>query len=160
MYQWDLKHLPQCRKYLHVIDNKEKKVMAEGVMDAFEEHILSKMSEFNQGVIHNDPNDMNILVEQREDTVTITGIIDFGDCVHSCYVFELGNMLMHTMLDKPDPVEHVTPMLAGYLSSFAVTRQEFDSLYYVILGRLAQVVLNGEYLCKVVLDGRKLWQEH
>ena len=117
--------------------------MAEGVLDAFEKHVLSKMVNFKQGVIHNDANDMNILVEERNGSIAVTGIIDFGDCVHSCYIFELGNMLMHAMMDKENPVECVMPMLAGYLSSFPVTRQEFNVLYYVILGRLAQMVLNG-----------------
>lgn len=145
MYQWDLKHLPRCHKYLHAIGNKEKKAMVEGVLDAFDKHILSKIADFNHGVIHNDANAMNILVEEQGGSVTINGIIDFGDCVHSCYIFELGSMLMHTMLDRENPVEHVKPMLAGYLSSFPVTRQEFDILYYVILGRLAQIVLNGQY---------------
>ena len=143
MYQWDLKRLSHCRKYLGAISSNEKRSMVEGVLNDFEKHVLSKMADFSHGVIHNDANDMNILVGEEDGSVEITGIIDFGDCVHSCYIFELGNMLNHSMLDKENPVEYVVPMLAGYLSSFAVTQKEFDALYYVILGRLALVILNG-----------------
>ena len=39
-------------------------------------------------ILHNDANDHNVLVS--ESGATVSGIIDFGDTVHSATIFELG----------------------------------------------------------------------
>lgn len=118
--------------------------MAKRALDSFETFVLPNLSSFKEGVIHNDANDMNLLTEEKDGCMEVTGIIDFGDCVHSYYIFELGILLTYAMINRENPIEHVVPLLAGYLSRFPVSQQEFDALYYVVLGRFAQSALNGE----------------
>jgi hypothetical protein len=44
-------------------------------------------SKCNTPVGQNDANDQNVLVDDSRSRVT--GIIDFGDCLHTCVIFEL-----------------------------------------------------------------------
>jgi Ser/Thr protein kinase RdoA (MazF antagonist) len=34
----------------------------------------------------------------------VTGILDFGDCVHTCLIFELAICIAYIMLGKKDPL--------------------------------------------------------
>ena len=144
LIRWDLQHLLHCRNYLDSVTDSEKREMARQVLNFFEAFVLPNLSKFKEGFIHNDTNDLNLLIEEQEGSVEVTGIIDFGDCVHSYYIFELGILLVYAMIDRQSPVEHVVPLLSGYLSRFPVTQPEFDILYYVVLGRLAQSAVNGQ----------------
>ena len=118
--------------------------MLQQIFDDFEKNVTPNIPSFRRGVIHNDPNDMNILVKKNsEDCYDVTGIIDFGNCMRSCYIFELAIMIAYSMLCKKNPVEFIVPMLAGYLNAFPLPEKELDCLYYSVLGRLAQSCANG-----------------
>ena len=141
---WDMQVLPNRRSLLPFIQDLERQHMLQQIFDGFEKHVTPNIPSFTRGVIHNDANDMNILVEKStEDCYNVSGIIDFGDCMESCYIFELAIMMAYSMLPKQDPVESGIPMLAGYLDAFSLPERELDCLYYSVLGRLAQSCANG-----------------
>ena len=118
--------------------------MLQQIFDGFEKNVIPNIPSLRRGVIHSDPNNMNILVEKNsEDCYNVTGIIDFSDCMRSCYIFELATMMAYNMYNKEDPVEFIVPMLAGYLNTFSLPERELDCLYYSVLGRLAQTCANG-----------------
>ena len=136
--------LPNCRSLLPSIQDLDKQHMLQQIFDGFEKHVTPNIPSFTRGVIHNDANDMNILVEKStEDCYNVSGIIDFGDCMESCYIFELAIMMAYSMYNKEKPVEFIIPMLAGYLDAFPLPERELDCLYYSVLGRLAQTCANG-----------------
>lgn len=121
--------------------------MAETVFDNFEKHVIPTIPHLQKGIIHNDANDMNIIMQKNStDEYDVAGIIDFGDCMVSCYVFELAIMMAYSMVGKENPVETVVPMLAGYLNAFPLPDRDLDCLFYAVLGRLAQSCVNGTCL--------------
>ena len=150
--QWDLNHLLTYRKLLpHLEDDKERK-MAEIVLDTFEQHVCPKILNFKKGIIHGDANGLNIIVQRDNlDEYQMVGLIDFGDCVSSCYVFDLGILLAYVMAENLDLetqngislTEFVTPILHGYTNSFPLSREEIDCLYYIAMARCCQSCLNG-----------------
>ena len=98
-----------------------------------------------KGLIHNDISGMNIIVRQVGEKHEFAGLLDFGECAHTCCLFELAAMLAYGQLEKENPVEFVAPMVQGYLDVFPLTKEELDCLYYAVLARLCQSAVNGEY---------------
>ena len=120
----------------------------EQIFNGFEEHVVPVIPKLSRGILHNDPNDLNILVHRNDDSnaeYSVCGIIDFGDCIVSCHVFELAIMMAYAMLSKENPIQLVTPLLAGYISAFPLPETDLDCLYWGVLGRLAQSVTNSKY---------------
>ena len=92
---------------------------------------------------------MNIIVIDEK----VNGVIDFGDCVHSCHIFELGILLVEAMgtRDK-EPLTSITPVVSGYLNAFPITKNELDLLYYIVSGRTIQICINGMCLCRLICN--------
>ena len=82
----------------------------------------------------------------------ISGIIDISDCVFGPYVFELGIAMAHYMMKRKDPVNYIKPFLHGYLSIFPLSQSSLDVLYYVIMGRLAQSLINGKVISQQFVE--------
>ena len=120
--------------------------MAERVFKSFEEHVSPKIPLLKWGIIHGDPNGLNIIVDEDDSRYKVVAIIDFGDCVHTCYIFELAMMLAYAMLENAKPLQLSCPMLSGYLQAFPMSAEELDCLYYCVLARLVQTATMGEYL--------------
>ena len=153
--QWDLSQFLTYRKYLHFLSTNKERELAKYVLDSFEKHIYPKLSSFKKGIIYGDANGLNIIV--RKDSVgdyQMAGMIDFGDCVNSCYIFDLGILLAYLMMENLEiqngmsPVEFVGPVLRGYTDAFPLSREELDCLYYIVMARCCQSALNGTYSFK------------
>lgn len=101
------------------------------------------------GTLHGDVNDYNILV--TEDAYTkrhdVTGILDFGDSINSCYVFEIAIILCYVILgsDVIDPLEAGGHTLAGYLSEFPLESTDLRVLKECVCGRFAMSLVIGAY---------------
>ena len=125
------------------------------VLDGFEEYVCPKMPNFKKGIIYGDANGLNFII--RKDNVgdyQMVGMIDFGDCVSSCYVFDLGILLAYVMTENLDlkngtsPIEFVGPILRGYTDAFPLSREEIDCLYFITMARCCQSGLNGTFCFK------------
>lgn len=142
-HKYDLKYLPSLRSFLHIVtsdDDKQHEVCLGKIIDMYESHVVPMIPILSQGIIHNDGNMKNIIVS--EDESFIEGVIDFGDCIHSCHIFELA-ILMANAFSHPFCVHSVRPLVSGYIEAFTLPRQDMQLLYYVVLGRLAQIYING-----------------
>ena len=97
-----------------------------------------------KGLIHNDIHPGNtVLTQNSKGEFEINGIIDFWDCLHAPYLFELGIALAGYMVHREDPIVYVKPFLRGYLAVLCLAQSSLDVLYYVVLGRLAQIYMNS-----------------
>ena len=93
------------------------------------------------GIIHNDFNDHNVIIST--DGNRIVGLIDYSECVKAPYIFEVGIAISDLMIDQEKPVECVVPFLKGYMEVLPLSQISMDTLYYVVLGRLVQLYVNG-----------------
>ena len=150
LVQWDLNHLLTNRKLLPHLEEDEERRMAELVLDAFERHVFPKIPNFKKGIMHGDANGLNIIIRKdNHGDYQMVGLIDFGDCVSSCYVFDLGILLAYVMTENLDlkngtsPIEFVGPILRGYTDAFPLSKEEIDCLYYIVMARCCQSGLNG-----------------
>ena len=130
----------------------KKIAMANSVMRLFKENIEPMLSSMKKGVIHGDLNGQNIIVQQSGSNAEIVGLIDFMDCVHSYYLFELAILVAHTMISMNNQVELVAPVIKGYLDVFPLGQEELQCLYYAVLAILCTTVVKGEYLAATEPD--------
>ena len=142
---WDIQHFMSLKKYIPHIGDEHKREKAYTVMAAYEAHILPRLPSMKKGVIHGDVSGQNLIVQKVGDQYKLAGLIDFGQCVRTCYLSELAIMLAYGMMEREHPVEFVAPMIHGYQETFPLSREELECLYYAVLVRLCQSAVSGEY---------------
>ena len=99
--------------------------------------------DLRRSAIHGDANDYNVLVDPER--MTVAGLIDFGDMVYSYTVGNLAVAIAYVVLDKSDPLEAAREVVEGYTSEFALTEDELDSLWPLVLMRLCMSVCLAAY---------------
>ena len=75
----------------------------------------------------------------------MVGLIDFGDMVYSCTVFEPAIAAAYLMLEKEDPVAAAAAVAAGYHAALPLTEQEIGLLPALIAIRLCISVALAAY---------------
>jgi Ser/Thr protein kinase RdoA (MazF antagonist) len=88
-----------------------------------------------RSVIHGDANDYNLLVDPQ--SMTVSGLIDFGDMVYSYTVGDLAIAVAYVILD---PDADVGEIVSGYRNEFVLLDEELDALWPLVRLRLAMSV--------------------
>lgn len=114
---WMLENISQLKYFWFVIKDAEHLGIIEGVIDKFEKKVLSRLDDFQSGLIHNDFNESNILVRKgfqpKPDEYRVYGILDFGDTCFSRYVFEISIAMTYILLQSEN-IESGGLFIAGY----------------------------------------------
>ncbi|MGE3874835.1 MAG: aminotransferase class III-fold pyridoxal phosphate-dependent enzyme, partial [Parvibaculaceae bacterium] len=104
----------------------------------FEKTVEPRLAALRTSVIHNDGNDWNVLV--AENGVEISGLIDFGDALHTALVCELAVGAAYAILDADDPLGAAAHMLGAYHEELPLLAEEVDLLFDLIAMRLVTSV--------------------
>lgn len=132
--EWDVVRGPETvREKLSLIESVQQRELVTQCVARFEARVISRLPHLRRSVIHNDGNDHNLLV--RHDTVS--GVIDFGDVVHSITVAEVAVGGAYAMLDESDPLLAAGRVVAGFAGAFPLTPEECEILFDLMLMRLA-----------------------
>src|SRR6185369_12041179 len=91
-----------------------------------------------RSVIHGDPNDYNVLVDP--DSMTVSGLIDFGDMVYSYTVADLAIAIAYVVLGADDYKEAAREVIGGYESEFTLLDEERDAFWPLVRLRLAMSI--------------------
>jgi len=94
-------------------------------------------------VIHGDPNDYNLLVDPE--TMTVSGLLDFGDMVYGYTVGDLAIALAYIVLDKPEAGAVFAEVIDGYTSEFPLQDGEREALWPLVHMRLCMSVCMAAY---------------
>nr|WP_218680917.1 phosphotransferase [Rhodococcus qingshengii] len=89
-----------------------------------------------KSLVHNDLNDNNVLVDERNGAQFVSGILDFNDALYSIRVAEVAIAGAYAMLRKEQPLEALAAVVAGYNSVTALTDDEFAVVYSLAAARL------------------------
>jgi Ser/Thr protein kinase RdoA (MazF antagonist) len=91
-------------------------------------------TDLRRSVIHGDANDYNVLVDPQ--SMTVSGLIDFGDMVYSYTVGDLAIAVAYVVLGEGDPRD----VIGGYRSEFGLLEEEKEALWPLVRLRLAMSV--------------------
>ncbi len=134
---WSLAHAGRSRGRLaHVTDDADRAVL-QRFLDRFETGVKDRLTRLRAGILHNDANDWNVLVD---DGGRISGLIDFGDALYGPLIADVAIACAYAGLDHPAPVDTAVAIAKGYHSVMPLQAQELDLLYDLIAMRLVTSV--------------------
>jgi len=127
--QWDLRHAGIARAHAALLPG----IWRERVETAFAGWEALDWSRLRQGVIHGDANDHNVLAERDR----MTGLLDFGDMVHTAVVCDLAVALAYAVLGEREPLAAAGAVIRGYHGHNPLTIAEQEALPALLRVRLA-----------------------
>jgi 4-aminobutyrate aminotransferase-like enzyme/Ser/Thr protein kinase RdoA (MazF antagonist) len=136
---WDLRHAARARSRMRFVRDAGRRAILERFIQRFEERVEPKLSKLRAQVIHNDANDWNILVDDK-DHQRVSGLIDFGDAVHSVLIAEVAIACAYSILDMDDPIGAAAALTAGFHEKYPLQPEEIDVLFNLIAMRLVTSV--------------------
>ncbi len=144
-FHWDLKNAaPVIGEYADLIGGEERRDLIKRLLSRFRSEIEPRMADQRAGVIHNDGNDYNVLVEPDGNWRNrVSGVIDLGDMVHSCIVHELAIVCAYAMMGKSDPLAAGREIVAGYHGAHPLAEEELAVLFDLIRVRLGMSVCHS-----------------
>ena len=96
-------------------DDMMLRTLDNDVIGSFQKDIIPVQRDFRVGIIHNDYNDTNIWMEDKEG---VKGVIDIGDSISSCKVNEIAIACAYAMINSYGNTVHslasATAMLRGF----------------------------------------------
>lgn len=155
---WDVKNLLWLEqpKYLEAVSDPKKRNLATNGLNLFKKNVVPVILKLPMQTIHSDLNESNILVQMKNTTPVLSGVIDFGDMTHSCRVFEIANCMLYMGLLKPeDFIRRMGVVLQGYKSESSLTNLESEVLYHCIVARLTLSLLVGNFQNTVIDPGNE-----
>ncbi|TMQ19176.1 MAG: aminotransferase class III-fold pyridoxal phosphate-dependent enzyme [Deltaproteobacteria bacterium] len=149
-FHWDLaRGRAVVARHRPLIADRELGAAVDALIARFDEHTVELLPALRRGVIHGDLNDYNILVGGGADLFDrgqhITGIIDFGDMVHSITVAELAIAIAYAVLDAPDPLSVMWQIVHGHHSLHPLTELEMRAVYGLAILRLCMSACLAAY---------------
>lgn len=138
---WDLQHLLLSEPHIDFIREPTRKKLVQYYFLQYKERVLPRQHLLRKNLIHNDANDLNVLVNGEK----VTGIIDFGDMVYAPLINELAVALTYILMGKDDPVQYAQHVIKAYSEVIELKNEEVDLLYYLIASRLCMSVCNAAY---------------
>jgi len=139
-FHWDLANGTEIvRKYSSLINDAAMRATILRYVETFEQTTLPLLATLRRSIIHNDANDYNVIVSDSTNE-QVTGLIDFGDMVYSYTVGEVAVAIAYVILDKPDPLEAATHVVAGYDSKYKLKPEEIEVLFGLALMRLCMSI--------------------
>jgi 4-aminobutyrate aminotransferase-like enzyme/Ser/Thr protein kinase RdoA (MazF antagonist) len=134
-FHWDLASAPAvlAERLPRVIAPEARQHIAR-VIALHDEYVAPRLAGFRRGVIHNDANDYNVLVDAGARTVT--GLVDFGDMVVSHIVNDVAIAMAYAALGKRDPIAAAGQVAAGYHAVRPLAEDEIAALFGLLALRL------------------------
>jgi len=133
-HRWDLRNALDVRFQMENISSYRNRNIVRHFLNQYESHVVPLLPDLKKGIIHNDANNYNVLMDTEKDMVT--GIIDFGDMVYSEIINELAVALTYIMMHKDDPLDPAISVVGSYNKIFPLHEKELEVLFHLITARL------------------------
>ncbi len=141
---WDIKHsLAIVDEKSVAISQNEERQLIQRISTEYEASVVPFYASLPQQIIHNDANDYNIFVNPLEQRVT--GIIDFGDMVHSFRIAELAIAAAYTLTHVDDWFVGLKQLTLAYHQENPLASVELQVLLNMIEMRLAVSLCMSSY---------------
>jgi Ser/Thr protein kinase RdoA (MazF antagonist) len=140
-HDWNLLRLPTlCGEIVH-IEDAGLRAIVQTHAEAFCARLSQWRAQLPITVLHNDANDLNVIVADDGDGQRVRAVIDFGDMCTSFRLADLAIACTYAMQHEADPVACARTIVRGYLAQCPLRRVELEQLHAFILARLCHSVL-------------------
>jgi len=136
---WNMESaLAVLEAYKPLLASAAQREQVEHFETGFREHVLPVQDGLRRGVIHNDANRQNVIVDDKAEHVI--SIIDFGDMLNLWLVVEPAIAAAYAMLDEADPMRAAQALVRGYHQTLPLTETEISLLFDLVCMRLCMSV--------------------
>jgi len=95
-----------------------------------------RIARLRRSAVHGDANDYNVLVTETPSGTRMSGVIDFGDMVHSYTAAEPAIAIAYAVLDHPDPLAAAAAVARGFHAVHPLEDDEQSVLFGLVELRL------------------------
>jgi len=138
---WDLAQADRLRTVSELLPDD----LVSETLDRYDSVVVPVRGELPRQVIHNDFNPGNIVVDPHGPTY-VTGILDFGDVIHSVRVGDLAVALSYQLYPFGRSWAECAPFIEGFESRVLLVALERAVLRTLVATRLAQRILINDWL--------------
>lgn len=140
-FYWDLSRARAIvESRTHAIADDELEGAIARIGHEFDTRVKPLLDRLPRAALHGDLNDNNVLVaaanERSSLELRVSGIVDFGDMVHSYRVGDLAIAIAYAMLGSDDPLTVVAQVARGYAEQGTLTDDEMSALFGLAALRL------------------------
>ena len=129
--------LSTLARFKPLIEDPARRAIIDHFEQLFVDQVLPVEKQLRYGVIHNDANDNNVVVENKGPwDQHVSGIIDFGDMVESWVVADPAIACAYAMLDQSHPIDTAVSIVKGYYQENPLNENELKVLFPLICMRL------------------------
>ena len=139
-FSWDLSRASSIASVVPTIRHPERRAIVERFRRDYETRIEPQLAKLRRSVVHNDANDYNVLVSDGAAGKAVSGIIDFGDLLHTPRISEVAIAAAYAVLGTFDPVQAACEVIHGYHTRSALLPEELAVLFPMIAMRIATSV--------------------
>lgn len=137
---WDLRHVGRTVGLLEELGDFPETTTVAALIGAIDARVQAEFGHLRQQVIHNDMNDMNLLVDPGNEDVVV-GVIDFGDLVHTALVADVAILAADQIATGRAPHDSIMDVVMAYHEAVPLLPQELAVLNPLIAGRILTDVL-------------------
>ncbi|HUQ79856.1 MAG TPA: aminotransferase class III-fold pyridoxal phosphate-dependent enzyme [Gemmatimonadaceae bacterium] len=141
-FHWDLANASRVvREYRPLVHDATLGYAIDVLAERYERHVVPVLDTLPRRAIHADLNDYNVLVDGDRPS----GIVDFGDMVHSYAVGDLAIALAYMVLDADDPLATIAHMVRGHARTATLHDDELHALFGLAVMRLCMSACIAAY---------------
>lgn len=138
---WDLAQADRLRTVSELLPNDT----VTEALDRYDRLVVPVRADLPRQIIHNDFNPGNVVVDPHGPTY-VTGILDFGDVIHSVRVADLAVALSYQIYPLGRSWADCTPFIEGFESRVILVPLERTVLKTLVATRFAQRILINDWL--------------
>ena len=154
-FEWDIAQSLWTKEHLHLFTNEDKAILTY-FQSNFESNFDS-YSSLRKSVVHNDPNDNNIIVSDSLTNPEAIAAIDYGDAIYTQIINDLAILCAYGLMEYNDPLAASKELVKGYHLIFQLQENELKHLYNAIAMRLTIIVTRAAMSKIEEPDNEYLW---
>ena len=140
---WDLAQASRLRE----VSARLADAAVDETLDRYERDVVPALGDLPRQIIHNDFNPGNVVIDAREPSY-VTGILDFGDAIHSIRVGDLACALSYQLWPMGRSWASCAHFIEGFERRVLLLPSERAVLKTLVLTRFAQRILINGWLAK------------
>ncbi len=140
-FDWDISQSIWTKEYNHLFKGEKAEVIS-----YFQNRFKSKLKAYaklRKGIVHNDVNDKNIVVDSDLISPKVKAIIDYGDAIKTQIINDVGITCAYAIMNHDDPLAIANQIVKGYHSTFILLEEELEFLYIIIGMRLVITIIKS-----------------
>ncbi len=141
--KWDIIHINWVLSELEKIDSQQDVAIITHFLEYYFIHIFPHIDLLRGGMIHNDANTFNVLVNYTDDKPHVVGLIDFGELMRGKVVSELAIACAYLSMNYENPLEIAAQIIKGFHAILPLTHVEIQAIFPLMANRVIISVVHS-----------------